>query len=506
VAALAAVALAPGCGSDRVASTHPAAQVEALTAADVGTLLLQAVEQADRLDESVVVAVTDREGVILGIYRMTGTLVVETGPYLPPVSPGPQGTLADAAVRKARTAAYLSSDQHGFTTLTACYITRDHFPPGLENLPGGPLYGVPFSSLAGGDIQPRGNGLDGAPGGVPVFKNGVLAGGIGVAGGSDSGSFDLPLCGGALADEGIALGAVHGYSVFEDERGDVIFLDGIRLLFANQPAPEADFRFNPADLGLYGIVDPAFPVMGSPPPRFPVDGEINLGPGFDFRIRGGSMLTESEVRGIIDNAAARAAVTRAAIRRPLGSPARVFITVCDVDGSILGIRRTSDATLFSFDVSAQKARTAVAFSRPGEPPGSLAAELRGLLGLAATAPLAASTRAIGFLCQDYYPPGIDRETLGRPVEPGPFFGLQESLGLQPHGNGITMFPGGFPLYKNDVLAGAIGVSGDGVDQDDYIAAGGAAGFEPPVGIRSDRFFHDEVRLPYVKFPRRPELQ
>ena len=45
-------------------------------------------------------------------------------------------------------------------------------------------------------------------------------------------------------------------------------------------------------------------------------------------------------------------------------------------------------------------------------------------------------------------------------------------------NGITIFPGGFPLYRNGVLVGAIGVSGDGVDQDDLISISGAQDFFP----------------------------
>ncbi|HVR86395.1 MAG TPA: heme-binding protein, partial [Planctomycetota bacterium] len=71
------------------------------------------------------------------------------------------------------------------------------------------------------------------------------------------------------------------------------------------------------------------------------------------------------------------------------------------------------------------------------------------------------------------------------------------------GNGITIFPGGIPLYKSGILVGGIGVSGDGVDQDDYVAAAGAAGFEPPDAIRCDNFFIRGTRLPYVKFPRNP---
>jgi hypothetical protein len=72
-------------------------------------------------------------------------------------------------------------------------------------------------------------------------------------------------------------------------------------------------------------------------------------------------------------------------------------------------------------------------------------------------------------------------------------------------NGITIFPGGVPLYKGGRLAGAIGISGDGVDQDDLIAWAGSVGFEAPVERRCDRLVIRGTRLPYVKFPRHPEL-
>ncbi|MEP6568702.1 MAG: heme-binding protein, partial [Acidobacteriota bacterium] len=68
-----------------------------------------------------------------------------------------------------------------------------------------------------------------------------------------------------------------------------------------------------------------------------------------------------------------------------------------------------------------------------------------------------------------------------------------------------IFPGSVPLYKNGVLAGAIGISGDGVDQDDLISAGGANGFSPAPAIRSDQIFVRGVRLPFLKFPRSPNL-
>jgi hypothetical protein len=56
-----------------------------------------------------------------------------------------------------------------------------------------------------------------------------------------------------------------------------------------------------------------------------------------------------------------------------------------------------------------------------------------------------------------------------------------------------------------VLAGAIGISGDGVDQDDLISAAGGNGYSPAAAIRSDQIFVRGVRLPFLKFPRSPNL-
>ena len=46
------------------------------------------------------------------------------------------------------------------------------------------------------------------------------------------------------------------------------------------------------------------------------------------------------------------------------------------------------------------------------------------------------------------------------------------------------------------------MSGDGVDQDDFVTAAGAKGFEAPTAMRADEVEVD-VRLPYQKFPRNP---
>jgi len=80
------------------------------------------------------------------------------------------------------------------------------------------------------------------------------------------------------------------------------------------------------------------------------------------------------------------------------------------------------------------------------------------------------------------------------------------------GNGLQIFPGSVPIYRGDVLVGGIGISGDGVDQDDMIAflglhnAGvalnGAVGNAPPE-IRADNLEPQGVRLRYVQCPQSP---
>ncbi|HEX8481418.1 MAG TPA: heme-binding protein, partial [Allosphingosinicella sp.] len=83
-------------------------------------------------------------------------------------------------------------------------------------------------------------------------------------------------------------------------------------------------------------------------------------------------------------------------------------------------------------------------------------------------------------------------------------------------NGIQIFPGSVPIYRGASLVGAIGVSGDGIDQDDMISflgvhnAGlrlGAFGNADPVR-RSDQIVVPAaggVRLRYVSCPFAPFL-
>jgi uncharacterized protein GlcG (DUF336 family) len=514
-----------GCDSGPAPINSTPTDTPALTTQDIQTLMTQAVEQAQRLNEIINVAIVDREANVLGIFRMNGALRV-----------GAAAESLFGEIAKARTAAFLSSNQQAFTTVTACFLTRSHFPPSptFNNTPAGPLFGVPFSNRSDSDIQPNGGprpplgppqppapgqpGLTNIPGGVPLYKNGALAGGLGISGGSDTFvklNTINDYCGGVIQDEIIALGATIGYQVPGQRRGDNIYLDGIRLPYANAVTPAGNFTLTFDSLATRGVVDPLYSIQPTPPAKFPAQGEVTYDATHDYRIKGGSVLTAGDVRQIIMQAVSRAANTRAAIRLPLGNAAQVFIAVADLDGTVLGIWRTPDATTFSYDVCVQKARSVIAYSNPADP---LGANLRTILGLPANQPLAMTTRAIGFLAQRFYPPGIDQGTLpgNRPPVMGPLytyvdgqfdFQYQRLMPMRPpFQNGLMVFPGGIPLYKNGQLAGGIGISGDGVEQDDYIAAAGAMGFEAPLAMRSDQVTYLNVRLPYVKFPRQPDLR
>ena len=290
-----------------------------------------------------------------------------------------------------------------------------------------------------------------------------------------------------------------------------MLIDGIRL-----PYVVGSTSLDPSTIPAItpGFELAPFLLTNSPPVDYPdltlgsVAGELRsqiIDDPETSLIDGQARLSAAEVQSILRLAAERARITRAGIRLPRGQPAQVFISVVNnpnapgVTPVVLGTFRTPDATLFSWDVSVQKARTAVFFSN---------------------ARRAFSTRTVGFLAQRYFPPGITV------TSPGPFYRLQERHSLFPPGvlnilngvklrnqfnvnpnltNGITIFPGGFPLYRNGALIGAIGISGDGVDQDDLIGAAGTVNFLPPNEIRADRFTYRGIRLPYAKFPRNPNL-
>ena len=553
-----------------------AADDSRLTEDDVKRVIAQAVAHAEASGLKATIAVVDKEGNVLGVFKMTGapdntqvggksTCALKScpTPVPPPLGCGLEGFCVPscfAAISKAVTGAFLSSQGHAFSTRTASFIVQEHFPPKVDFQSGGPLFGVQFSQLLCSDVNARSPlGLSADPGGIPLYKNGLEVGGIGIEGDgkyvldADPADDDLPV------EELVAVAASRGFEAPAAITGDKIIVNGIRFPYVNATMPAAVTV--PSFGSLRGTLDacvglaPAA-VRGNQPTKFTVvtiDASAPAGRvDGRFPIIAGSVLTKSEVTTIIVQAARQAFITRAAIRQPENSAAEVNITVCDVDGKILGIFSTIDAPIFGFDVSAQKARTAAFFSSSIAGARLRSAGFGSYVDAAANdgvkndGSVAFSDRANGFLSRPFYPDGIND------TENGPFskpfgqwsafnVGLQLDLVLDEYfgnvlrglgdptrnippdpialtnaltapcpsiqniANGIQIFPGSVPLFKNGRLAGAIGISGDGVDQDDLIGAAGGNGYSPAPAIRSDRVFVRGVRLPFLKFPRSPNL-
>lgn len=506
-----------------------------MTLVDVTTVLAQAVSRAAVVSPASVVAVVDREGFVLGAWSVNGA--------------APSAANLANAIAKAGTAAFLSSDQNAFTPRTAAMIVQQNFPPGVNNKPPGPLVGVNFSQLSFSDINkyklpadaplafnatpgatvtaidtPLTGGLAGTAGGVPLYKAGALVGGVGVGGDGDDSPLNITpqTVITAKVDEDVALAGQIGFEPASRILGNKVFIDGIAIAYVASSTSLGVVT----PLGGIGAAVAGFAPAASPAAPLPyvtatmggVTGQlrqpITADPSVVALPGGTARLSAAEVTAILTAGANRARTTRAGIRLPRGVPMQCFISVVNnpnLAGSppvCLGTFCTSpDTTRFSWDVCVQKARTAVFFS---------------------TDTRAFTARTVGFMAQGTYPPGIGGTT------PGIFLGLQERFSIITPGgsiaavntlngaafttsvavnpnlpNSMTIFAGSMPLYRGGVLIGAVGVSGDGIDQDDLVAASAAAAlggiFLPPEPVRADRSLHRGARLPLVKFPRNPAL-
>jgi uncharacterized protein GlcG (DUF336 family) len=607
-----------GGGGGSALYAVPAA--ESLSVADVEGVLARAIAEARARTRPAVIAVTDRVGNVLAVYAMTGaptTVTLRPGATVDVDLQGVVAPAAAAAIAKAVTGAYLSSGGNAFSSRTASMIVQAHFPPapstaGLES---GPLFGVQFSQLPCSDISSRfaaGGGpsaligpkrsplgLAADPGGFPLYKNGVLVGGVGVIAETDYG-FDINVLDvDADVEEHIALAAGTGLAPVVDIVADRVAVDGTTLRYSDAtaanlvstPASVPAFATLPPGTGVFtpvtgyyagaGIVpgqvygteasgvrkatagefsnaDAFILTDGSGSPRFPVQAGTDAGSV-------GTPLTAAETRAILEEAFSIMSRARAQIRRPLDSRAQVSIAVVDSHGVTLGLVRSPDAPLFGIDVAVQKARTAGFLSNPaaaGDLMGDPSADVNAFVGdtrsflsmpAALTGQTAFSVRGIGNLARPYFPDGEVGTTSGplsRPIAMwSPFStGLQTALvlgnlgqhvgfvsGLGPDTparctalpdaapgrnrlqNGLQIFPGGVPIYRGAQLVGAIGVSGDGIDQDDMIAflglqnaavrVGGIS--NAPVAVRSDQIVVNHTggstRLRYVSCPFAPFL-
>jgi uncharacterized protein GlcG (DUF336 family) len=185
------------------ASVYNVPGSESLSVADVQTIISRAVAEAAALNKPAVISVVDRVGNVLAVYTMAGAPANATIRNAPIASnntdlEGLVVPAGGAAIAKAITGAYLSSGGNAFSTRTASEIVQQFFPPTASITPGlegGPLFGVQFSQLPCSDLSQRfvgaaipsafigpkrsPLGLAADPGGFPLYKNGVLVGGVG---------------------------------------------------------------------------------------------------------------------------------------------------------------------------------------------------------------------------------------------------------------------------------------------------------------------------------------
>jgi uncharacterized protein GlcG (DUF336 family) len=234
-------------------------------------------------------------------------------------------------------------------------------------------------------------------------------------------------------------------------------------------------------------------------------------------------LTAAQVTQLVNQGIAQATKTRAQIRvQP--TFAKMVLAVADRDGTLLGVFRMPDATVFSIDVAIAKSRNTAYYASadlqpqdqvPGIPKGT-----------------AFTNRTFRYLAVPKYPsgnasaapgpfsilntPGINPRTglnIGAPLpaaafngtvlgydsfNPGTNFRAPTPASNQ---NGVVFFPGSTAVYVGGGLKGGYGISGDGVDQDDVVTFYGAAGFSAPAPIQAVQYFVRGIRLPYIKFSR-----
>lgn len=577
-----------------------------LSAGEVEDVVARVVAEAQARGAQATVAVTDRVGNVLAVYVMNGAdATAEVGVGIP-LDSRPSGLAGldvpatAAAISKAVTGSYLSSNGNAFSTRTANAIVQENFLPGSKFLEGGPLFGVQISQLPCSDLVVRREsdnggtiddsigpkrsplGLAADPGGLPLYKNGVHVGGIGVlADGGYSGDLNV-----RNRDQDLdELLAVAGSLTMEapiDLRADRVTVDGRSLRYSDARASDllttaaSGNGVNLASTGNFVEVQGykvgtaaedgqsfgfgASGFLPDPDNIFQSNTFVLTDAGGTNRFPpiAGALLTQNEVTTLLDQAVGLALAMRAQIRRPLNSNVEVTISVIDTDGTILGIARTPDAPVFGTDVSLQKARTAALFTSPNARTLLTSrAELQPFVAAADAfygrdvldGSIAFSSRSVGNSSRPFYPDGSNGNPNGPfSVDIGLFSpfntGMQVSisapsilehagyiLGLNADtatgclfdagdpnttvlGNGEQIFSGGVPLFRGNTFVGAIGVSGDGIDQDDTVAflsadrSGKLLGTglgNAPISIRSDGLRPRGVTLRYIQCPFTPFL-
>lgn len=402
-------------------------------------------------------------------------------------------------------------------------------------------------------------GIATLPGGIPLYEYGVLVGGIGVffpgttgyasaENSSLSAGYDPSKPDRTLEAEFIGLAAEGGSSALGLPVGT---LGGI--------PPLPGFSLPAGRIDENGItLDSVGPGGTQGPYHLVTYAEQNLGvgqgaisgtflpvdPAHDLFLPGhtvptgwlvtphaGGGLSAADVETMIEQGIATANQTRSQLRLPADETTRMVFAVCDEAGDVLGLYRMPDAPYFSIDVAVAKARNDAYYDNPAQL--QTIDEVPGLpKGVAMT------SRDYYYLASPRYPvevdgmppgpfsilndPGTNPATGLNSGPPEPASAFQSAVGYDafhpdtnfhdPYNlanqNGVVFFPGSSGVYKliggKSTIVGGLGVSGDGVVQDDFVTNAAVAGYAAPSAIRADEFFVRGVRLPYFNFPRNPE--
>jgi uncharacterized protein GlcG (DUF336 family) len=456
--------------------------------------------------------------------------------------------------------------------LPARFNTDPQFISDGQSLVAPESYG--FSSGLLSTSQSRGIGT--LPGGIPIYKNGQVVGGIGVffpgktgfateMNSSLSNTFDPTKPDRSVEAEYIAFAALGGSSTAVSTTGvnatignlggidalpgfDLPFgridLVGITLDIFGPGGNEGITKLvnygkalgqGDANAGRFLIVNPGADSLANTSDDITLLNGNVVPEGWLVNPHDGVGITAAQVESIVEQGIQQANQTRAAIRLPLNSTARMVFAVADQTGEIVGLYRMPDATVFSIDVAVAKARNVNYYadanklqaedSVVGVVPGT-AFSNRTFRYLAlprfASGAIEGSTPGVFSIFMD----GGSDPLTGLQVGPRlPASAYQSVYGYDSFNpgtnfhdrtntlnqNGIVFFPGSSPLYGvnaagNGTLIGGFGVSGDGVDQDDVVTALASDEFDPTgVGIlRADQQQYLGVRLPYQKFNRNPE--
>jgi len=529
----------------------PAEVFKSLSDAEVRAIVEAAAAALD--NDTATIAVVDRTGRPLAVYRQPGFLQAND----------------DLALGVARTATFFSNSQAPLSSRTIRFISQVHFPPGLTNTASGALYGIEQSNRGcdlnaawnPGQCVVRARSIEAFKANLATPVTDLLCNsttsagcGAGLVTGkiqfndapNPQSVFDRPVRPGGIPlyrvlearlNEGVVtkaklVGAIGVYGI--DNNTDLeefaavtgafgaagiiplpyfplpfpqnVFIEGIRLPFLG---PNAKLRFNSDGLPI-GLERPDGTTAGSangtfyygPTPGGCAPNGYLVGPKASAFPNG---LTAAEVDQIVQRSITASKRTRAQVRLPLNSYARMVISVADLDGNLLAHYRMADALFDAVDVVPAKARNVVYFNSsdprvrtdlPGVPAGTWV-----------------TTRTIGFGSQPFFPPGIDSRVFD--PAPGPWYSTLYLNNVNrpcsqggelpgPNQNGVTFFAGATPLVRNGRLVGGLGVSGDGIEQDDYVTYIGAGAFLPPTDRWADTIKIDGARLPMFKFPRNPE--